>query len=121
MNFICEQSFKADIEERLLGSSEIIESLNGSFKQRLSSQSSLGFTGGVLMIPALLGEISIQIVHNAMLATSVNDLQDWSSTFIGSTIQKKRRHFNDVIKGIPVDTGTVNGNIASGNSVYTAA
>lgn len=116
LNFILEQSSKAKSDERLLGSSEIIESLFGTLKQRLNSQSRSGFTVSVLMASTLVGEVSTVMVHEAMETISTNEVLEWSKAFVGESIQKKRRIFQKLTRNSlrvnkPED-GTENGNIS---------
>ena len=111
--FVFDQSSKAEYNERLLGSSEIIESLIGTLKQRLNSQSRSGFTASVLMASTLAGEISMSTIHEAMEVISTREVLEWSTAFIGDTIQKKRRIFQELTKNNS-ENGTENGNIFSG-------
>jgi len=115
LDFVFEQSLKAEYNERLLGSSEIIESLIGTLKQRLNSQSRSGFTASVLMASTIAGEVSMSMTHEAMEEISAGDVLEWSAAFIGDTIQKKRRIFQNSTKinlGCnKIDSGTENGNI----------
>ena len=115
LDFVFEQSSKAEYNERLLGSSEIIESLIGTLKQRLNSQSRSGFTASVLMASSLAGEVSISMTHATMEALPVREVLEWSTAFIGDTIQKKRRMFQKSAKNNSrfdkLVIGTENGNI----------
>lgn len=115
LNFVLEQSFKAEYDERLLGSSEIIESLIGTLKQRLNSQSRSGFTVSVLMASTLAGEVSMTMIHAAMEAISTKEVLEWSKAFIGDSIQKKRRNFQESTRNSSehneLKNGTETGNI----------
>lgn len=114
LDFVFNQSSKAENNERLLGSSEIIESLIGTLKQRLNSQSRSGFTASVLMASTLAGEISASTIHEAMEGISTSEVLEWSTAFIGDTIQKKRRIFQELTKN-HCENGTENGNIYQGD------
>jgi len=114
LDFVIEQSSKAEYNERLLGSSEIIESLIGTLKQRLNSQSRSGFTASVLMASTLAGEVSMSMTHAAMEEISAREVLEWSAAFIEDTIQKKRRIFQDLTKNTSEcckqENGTESGN-----------
>jgi hypothetical protein len=115
LDFVLIQSSKAEPGERLLGSTEVIESLIGTLKQRLNSQSRSGFTGSVLMTSTLVGEVNVIMTREAMESISVKEVLDWAAAFIGDTIQKKRREFQESSKNHSVyhelESGTENGNI----------
>jgi len=76
IDFLEVQSAKACPKERLLGSSEIIETLMGCLKHRLGVQSRSGFTSSVLIAPALAGGIDQETVLGAMNATGVLQMQN---------------------------------------------
>jgi hypothetical protein len=121
LDFVLVQSSKAEQGERLLGSSEIIESLIGTFKQRLNSQSRSGFTGSILMTSTLVGEINMIMTREAMEEISANEVSVWADAFIGDTLQKKRKEFHEKTKNNSTDNrsgsmpinGTENGNITT--------
>ncbi len=93
IQFVSGESVKAKPYERLLGSSEIIESLIGLVKHHSNTQSRSGFTCSILITAALAGKIDEQIVVNAMTNIRVADVQKWERTYFNSTIQKKRAKF----------------------------
>ena len=119
LDFVLQQSFKAEHGERLLGSSEIIESLIGTLKQRLNSQSRSSFTGSILMVSTLVGEVNMIMTHEAMEAIPVKEILEWTEAFVGDTIQKKRREFQAATKNSSacdrseslLENGTESGNI----------
>lgn len=114
IQFVSEESSKAKPYERLLGTSEIIESLIGLVKYHSNTQSRSGFTGAILTTSALTGKIDEQVVLNALTSVKTNDVRKWEETYFASTIQKKRAKFyrhtplNDDGINIPIN-GTENG------------
>ncbi len=60
------EALKARAGERLLGSSEIIESLFGKQKFLEKEQSRNGFTGLLLALPALVAETSESVIKMAL-------------------------------------------------------
>ena len=93
IQFVSEESAKAKSSERLLGSSEIIESLIGLVKHHSNTQSRSGFTSSILIAAALPGNINEKIIFDAMTSMTAADVGKWESTYFDSTIQKKRAKF----------------------------
>ena len=93
VQFVLEESAKANSNERLLGSSEIIESLIGLVKHHANTQNRSGFTSAVLMASALTGEINEQIILNSMTNIKMADLKEWQKKHFDSTVQKKQAKF----------------------------
>ena len=91
--FVSLQSAKAKPGERLLGSTEIIESVIGCEKYHAGQQSKSGFTQSILIIGALTGSIDEELVAEAMLETRYEDIQIWSNSALGTTVQKARKNF----------------------------
>lgn len=93
IHFLSEESVKAKPYERLLGSSEIIESLIGLIKYRANTQSRSGFTGSVLITAIFPGEIIGSSLFEAMSNVKVADVNEWEKKYFASTIQKRRAKF----------------------------
>jgi hypothetical protein len=74
-----------------LGSSEILESLFGKFKDIEGNHASSGLTSMVLGIPALLGKLDETIVAKALAEVSVADVEKWIKKNMGQTFLSKRR------------------------------
>jgi hypothetical protein len=91
IQFLSEQSVKAKSYERLLGSSEIIESAIGLVKHHSNTHSD--FTRFILITAALVGKIDEQTVLNSMTSTRVADVKVWEKTYFSSTIKKKQAEF----------------------------
>lgn len=118
IQFLTEESAKARPYERLVGSSEIIESLIGLIKYHSNSQSRSGFTGSILIAAALPGKVDKQTVFEAMTYVRAGDVQKWENTYFDSTIQKKRAEFYRQIPLIEEDrnikgNGTIKGKYIS--------
>lgn len=76
---------------RLLGSSEIIESVFGKFKQLGKNHSSEGLSSLVLSLPALVGKITKELVRDAMETISIGEITTWAKMNLGITFCSKRR------------------------------
>ncbi len=91
IEFVQKESLKAEPEERLLGSSEVIESLFGKLKYLERDQAKSGVTGLLLSIGAFVSETSDQVVQKAMETVRTCDITKWCKKMIGKTVQSKRK------------------------------
>jgi len=96
--FVKEQSSKADAGERLLGSSEVIESVFGKQKRLEQEQSKSGFTGLVLGIAAMVSTTTSEIVKKAMETVPTKMVLDWCKENIGSSVQAKKIEMLEAVK-----------------------
>ena len=84
------------------GCSEIIESIFGKFKQLEKNHASGGITSLVLSLPALVGNISEEIVKQAMETISIDHIKGWIEENLGDTFWSQRR--NSFISEKPIKT-----------------
>jgi hypothetical protein len=75
----------------VLGSSDVIESLMGKAKQRLEANGRSELNKSILLIPCLCGELSQDLVAEALSTVRVQDGTAWVSEHVGETMQSKRR------------------------------
>ena len=88
-----------NINEILLGSSEIVESTFGKFKNIEKEQSSSGFTNLLLALPAIVGDCSVNIIKSAMEETKATNVWNWLKNNIGESVQAKRKKvFSSTVK-----------------------
>jgi hypothetical protein len=78
-------------ESSLLGSSDVIESLIGKAKQRLEANGRSELNKSILLIPCLCGELSQDLVAEALSTVRVQDVTTWVAENVGETMQSKRR------------------------------
>jgi hypothetical protein len=90
LHFVKNESQKALPEERLLGSSEIIESVFGKQKFIEKEQSASGFTGLLLTLGSIVSKTTIDVVKQAMEATPTKIIHEWYRTHIKKSSQAKR-------------------------------
>lgn len=91
LEYVKSEGAKAHPGERLLGSSEIIESLFGKQKFIEKEQSKSGFTGLLLALPALVSKTTDEVIRNAIESTPVKKVYDWYKENIKSSVQSKRK------------------------------
>jgi hypothetical protein len=75
----------------LLGSSDVLESLIGKAKQRLDSNGRTEINKSILLIPCLCGEITQELVAEALRTVHVQDVNTWVSKTVGETMRSVRR------------------------------
>ena len=89
--FVAEESLKAKPNERLLGSSEVIESVFGELKRLEQDQAKNGFTGLLLSISAMISTTTGDVVQKAMETVPTEKVLAWCKENIGQSVQAKRR------------------------------
>ena len=90
--------------ERLLGSSEIIESVFGKQKYLERDYAKEGFTSLILGIGAFVGTLTADNVKEALVSTPVKKVLKWCKDELGETLQsKKNKAYSDVRKGTKTD------------------
>src|SRR5438270_1651186 len=78
-------------ESPLLGSSDVIESLIGKAKQRLEANGRNELNKSILLIPCMCGELTQDLVAEALSTVSVQDITPWVSENVGETMLSVRR------------------------------
>lgn len=89
--FVAEQSARLSVEERVPGSTEVLESCFGTLKALERDQSKGGFTGLVLGLGALVGKVTKQTVAAALRSTPVKAVRNWCQQNVGTSMQSKRQ------------------------------
>jgi hypothetical protein len=100
IDFVKAQGQACKENERLLGSSEVIESVFGKQKYLERDYAKEGFTSLILGIGAFVGTLTVDSVKEALVATPVKMVVDWCKDVLGETLQsKKNTAYSDVRKG----------------------
>ena len=89
--FVAQESAKARPGERLLGSSEVIESVLGKLKCLEQDQAKSGFTGLLLSIGAMVSTTTSDVILKALETVSTNKVLLWCKETLGHSVQAKRR------------------------------
>jgi hypothetical protein len=89
--FLAQESLKAKANERLLGSSEVIESVFGKLKHMERDQAKSGFTGLVLSLAAMVSTTTAEVVQQALTTVTTQKVLAWCKQTLGSSVQAKRR------------------------------
>jgi hypothetical protein len=91
LTFVAAEELKAAPEERLLGSSEVIESAFGKLKRLERDQAKNGFTGLVLGLAALTAPTTAEVIEQALATVSTKDVLAWCKHNLGSSLQALKR------------------------------
>ncbi len=89
--FVAEELFKAEPEEQLLGSSEVIESVFGKLKRLEQDQAKSGFTGLLLSAGAMVSTTTKEVIQKAMETVPTKKVLDWCKKNLGKSVQSRRR------------------------------
>ena len=91
ITFVEQQSKQARQNERLVGSSEILESTFGTLKRLERDQAKSGITLLVLTSAAILAPTNAEVIRAAMETSSNQDVINWKLQNIPNSLQSKRR------------------------------
>ena len=89
--FVEQLSLNARQGERLLGSSEIIESVIGKFKSLEQDQSKSGFTAMLLSLASMLSKTTQDVIRNAFETVPTKKVFEWIRENIGQSVQSKKK------------------------------
>lgn len=81
----------ASSDSPILGSSDVIESLIGKAKQRLDSHGRNEINKSILLLPCMCGELTQELVAEALTTVRVQDVTTWVAETVGETMQSVRR------------------------------
>jgi hypothetical protein len=91
LEFIQKEAEQTEEKERLLGSSEVLESIIGKFKCVAGERGQHGLTGMVLSLGALVGQVTVGMVQTALTEVTNQKVWNWCHTHLGPTVQGLRR------------------------------
>jgi hypothetical protein len=89
--FVAQESAKARFSERLLGSSEVIESVLGKLKRLEQDQAKSGFTGLLLSIGAMVASTTSDVILKALETVPTKKVLVWCKETLGRSVQAKRQ------------------------------
>jgi len=89
--FVAQESAKARSGERLLGSSEVIESVLGKLKRLEQDQAKSGFTGLLLSVGAMVSSTTSDIILQALESVPTKKVLTWCKETLGRSVQAKRQ------------------------------
>jgi hypothetical protein len=92
LEFVSEQSAEAGPKERLIGSSEVLESLIGKYKHLQGTHSLGGMTPQVLAFGAIVMKKTTATIGRALTAIRTRDVVQWCREHLGLSVQGQRRY-----------------------------
>ena len=98
LSFVKTQAAQARPQERLIGSSEVIESVLGKLKRIEQDQATGGFTGLVLSLGAIVSQTTEAVIHKALETVSTQDVRAWCQEKLGKSVQAQRRQLIKLLK-----------------------
>jgi len=94
--FVARQASQARPGERLPGSTEVLESCFGRFKQLEKQQARGGFTSLLLGFGALLADTTTEVIKKAMEHSRTKEIFAWCQEHLGTTLfGQRKRAFTD--------------------------
>jgi hypothetical protein len=115
--FLSEQSKSVKAGERLLASTEVLESLFGKMKYMEYEQTAFGFTSLVLAAIAHVGVSDDKIITKAITLVKHSDLDTWSAKEVGKSVQSQRRQTKKIISNLKKNLGQEITGILEGEAV----
>ena len=91
IQFVTEEGAKAKVGERLVGSSEVIESIFGKWKRLEGEQARSGLTGLVLALGAIVSHTTAEVIREALENVPTKTVLTWCREKLGKTVQATRR------------------------------
>jgi hypothetical protein len=91
IQFVTEEGCKAKAGERLIGSSEVIESIFGKWKRMEGEHARSGLTGLVLALGAIVAQTTTDVVKEALENVPTKAVLAWCREKLGKTLQATRR------------------------------
>ena len=92
VEFVAEQSARARAGERLIGSSEVLESLIGKYKGLQGKHSRGGMTPQVLAFGAMVMEKTTETIRRGLAAIRTCDVLQWCQEHLGLSVQGQRSY-----------------------------
>jgi len=91
VDFVAQQAKRTRRGERFPGSTEVLESCFGRFKQLEKQQARGGFTSLVLGFGAMLAETATKVIKEAMQHSHTKDVFVWCKENLGTTVFGQRK------------------------------
>jgi len=88
--FLLEQASRLKPGERLIGSTEVLESVFGKLKFMEREQTAFGFTSLVLAAIAGVGPTSEKTIEEAIGSIKLSEIEEWAEKELGKSVQSQR-------------------------------
>ena len=91
LEFAAEQAAMAAPGERLVGSTEVLESLIGKYKRLQAMHSASGMTRTILALGAMVGRRCLDSLAQALANITNHEVSAWCQDHLGITLQARRQ------------------------------
>jgi hypothetical protein len=91
LSLVRKEGAKVPARQQYLGSSDVLESLFGKYKDLAAQAPCREITANVLMIPLLVTSLTADLLRQALEAIRAQDVEEWLDKHLGPSPQKKKR------------------------------
>jgi hypothetical protein len=91
LSFVREEGAKIPLRQRYLGSTDVLESLFGTYKDLADEAPCREITANVLTIPLLVTPLTAELLRQALETVHSQDVEQWLEEHLGPSPQKKKR------------------------------
>lgn len=91
MDMLEEMAQKLEEGQRVIATSDVLESLNGKWKMLISGSPTPALGSNALLMPALMGKLGPDEIKEALETVSVKDVGDWQKATFGVTYHQEKR------------------------------
>jgi hypothetical protein len=91
LSFVRKEGAKVPARQKYLGSTDVLESLFGKYKDLADQAPSREITANVLMIPMLVTPLTPELLRQALETVREQDVEQWLEEHLGPSPQKKKR------------------------------
>jgi hypothetical protein len=91
LSFVREEGSKVPARQKYLGSTDVLESLFGKYKDLAAPAPCREITANVLMLPLLVTSLTADLLRQALETVRAQDVEEWLDEHLGPSPQKKKR------------------------------
>jgi hypothetical protein len=91
LSFVRKEGAKVPARQKYLGSTDVLESLFGKYKDLAAQAPCREITANVLMIPLLVTSLTADLLRQALETIRAQDVEEWLDEHLGPSPPKKKR------------------------------
>lgn len=91
MDVLKEMSKNLRENQRIIATSDVLESLNGKWKMLIGGSPTPALGRNSLLMPALMGKLDASEVKQALETVKVEDVKEWTEATFGVTYHQEKR------------------------------
>lgn len=92
MDVLKEMSKNLRENQRIIATSDVLESLNGKWKMLIGGSATPALGSNALLMPALMGELDVNEIKQALETVKVEDVKEWRAATFGVTYHQEKRY-----------------------------